>query len=112
MNDLFDGMTVPHAFAGKQRTSKVAAAEILPVTGEKRLAVFHFTEDRGAWGATLEEMEIGTGLAANTVRPRRKELEEMGHIVDSGRTRKNGNGRDVIVWITSGNCAKGELRNF
>ena len=96
MNDLFSR---PHAYEGKTDTSRAAAAAVRPITGESRLAVYHFIEDCGSWGATLEEIQQGTGMKDNTVRPRRKELEEMGAVVDSGKRRKNEGGRDVIVWV-------------
>jgi hypothetical protein len=110
MMDLFIDIEKLHAYRGKQRTSAAAADIVLPITGKTRIAVYEFTEDCGPWGATLEEMEGGTGLSANTVRPRRKELEELGFIVDSGHTRKNKNDRDCIIWLAASVYARSEAR--
>jgi hypothetical protein len=38
-------------------------------------------------------------IIQNTFRPRRRELELMGYIVDSGRIEQVRSGRDAVVWI-------------
>lgn len=49
-------------------------------------------------GATDEEMQAGIPMAANTQRPRRRELQLMGIIVDSGRVKLTESGREAVVW--------------
>lgn len=65
---------------------------------------------RQAGGATDEEVVDATGLAGNTVRPRRGELEAMGLVRDSGLRRATRSGRSAIVWgvvqrFPKGGCA-------
>lgn len=75
------------------------AAKKTANTKTLRAKVYDFIAKRPAKGATLEEIELGLKLSGNTVRPRRKELEERGLIRDSGMRRKTVSGRDAIVWV-------------
>tara|TARA_R110000765_G_scaffold347472_1_gene437577 strand:+ start:70 stop:420 length:351 start_codon:yes stop_codon:yes gene_type:complete len=101
------GLDTPHAYTGKRETSGLAALEILPVTGRQRLAVFEFIKSCGDYGATLEQIETGLSMSGNSVRPRRKELEDRGAVEEatlpSGEPlrRKNRAGRMTIVWRVS-----------
>lgn len=52
----------------------------------------------GEYGITDEELQA-CGIAANTERPRRRELVLLGEIVDSGRTRRTASGRAAVVWV-------------
>lgn len=49
-------------------------------------------------GATDEEMMFALDMGGNTERPRRRELELMGEVVDSGNTRLTRSGRSAVVW--------------
>lgn len=49
-------------------------------------------------GATDEEMQNQMGMAANTQRPRRRELQLMGRVLDTGKTRQVASGREATVW--------------
>lgn len=49
-------------------------------------------------GATDEEMQLNLEMAANTQRPRRRELELMGRVVNTGRTRRVRSGREAVIW--------------
>lgn len=49
-------------------------------------------------GATDEEMQRALSMPPNTQRPRRRELQLMGRIVDSGIRRPTSSGRDAVVW--------------
>jgi hypothetical protein len=69
--------------------------------GIARQRVFGFLSERGEWGATLPEIQHHLNMIGNTARPRRKELEEAGLVIDAGKTRKNSRGRDCIVWIAA-----------
>lgn len=51
-------------------------------------------------GLTDEEISIVSGIAGNTARPRRIELQKAGRII-SGGTRATKSGRQATVW-----CAK------
>ena len=96
-------MTIGAATAvlGKVSTSRAAARSVAGVSGEVRQQVLDFIQSMGPYGATIEEIKEGTGLVVNTVCPRRKELEDMGYVVDSGRRRPGKTGRYAIVWVAS-----------
>jgi len=97
--DLFRGDDGrPHAYPGSRDTSKAAAASILPVTGNGRILVLNAI-DLLPNGATIEEIVSYTGLKIQTVCARRKKLEEMGLVIDSGEKRKTSSGRNAIVWV-------------
>jgi hypothetical protein len=84
-----------------RHTSKTAALKALPRTGSWRAKVYEFIKLQGFNGATDQEIESFLSLNGNTVRPTRMTLLKDGFIVDSGRTRKNINDNDCIVWISS-----------
>ena len=84
---------------GKTDTSFDAAeAVVAPNTWRKR--IYKAIKDYSP-GLTAEEigLVIGkSGMGALTVRPRVTELSQQGLIEDSGERRKNGSGRNAIVW--------------
>jgi hypothetical protein len=104
------GREVPRAPAADPPTSSAtpidtraeAAKSIAPLATNQRRRVFEFVTGRGPHGATDPEISSGTGLDGNTVRPRRGELVDSGHVVDSGRTRKTKSGRPAHVWVATG----------
>jgi hypothetical protein len=49
-------------------------------------------------GATDEEISIDLDLQSDTARPRRRELQIAGLVMDSGYTRKTTNNREAVVW--------------
>jgi hypothetical protein len=50
---------------------------------------------------TDEEITTRTGLAPNSVRPRRVELVARGLVKDSGMRRPTVSGRQATVWVTA-----------
>ena len=48
--------------------------------------------------ATDEEIQRSLKMDGNTERPRRRELELAGKIVDSGKRRKTSTGSPAVVW--------------
>jgi hypothetical protein len=83
-------------------TSREAADAIKPDASELRRRVLAYLRGRGEDGATDEEMQTGIPMPANTERPRRCELVEMGSVVDSGRKRRTRSGRNAVVWVAGG----------
>lgn len=76
-------------------TSIAAAEAIKPVTGRlHKVIVAALT----IAPATDEELCERTGMGGNTERPRRRELQLAGTVVDSGRTRPTRSGKDAVVW--------------
>lgn len=99
---LFDAPPAPPAMPPAQRhsaTSMEAARLISGKAGTLREKVRQFLELRGKAGATDEEIQSGLVMAANTERPRRRELEQAGIVRDSGMTRTTTSGRAATVWV-------------
>ena len=71
-----------------------------PATGRER--VLALIELRGAHGATDEEIQRILNLDPSTERPRRRELQLTGFVVDSGQRRRTASGRLAIIWTVPG----------
>jgi len=84
---------------GQAFESQLAAWRAMPATGTWRRKVLRMIEDRGAFGATDEEMQEALGLNPSTQRPRRVELKRGGWIVDSGNRRLTRSCNWAVVWV-------------
>ena len=82
-----------------QRTSLEALLRVEPHIGSINRAVYAYIESCGLDGATDYEIEMGTHIEGNSIRPSRGALVKAGSITDTGRTRKNHKGNACIVWI-------------
>lgn len=80
-------------------TSADAFEQIQPLIGELRSRVLSILRHAGDHGATLDEIEVSSGLKHQTLCPRMRELAAHGFIVDSGRRRFTRAERKAIVWI-------------
>lgn len=83
-------------------TSKAAAEAIKPHIGpmhRKILTCLTDMFDLGHGGATDAEMQDILKMKESTQRPRRRELQQWGYILDSGRTRATQSGRQAVVWV-------------
>lgn len=87
-----------------RRTSEAAAAAVEPRTGTQRHAILSavgaVSRDPRTVGLTDVELGASTGIRANSLRPRRKELVDGGWLEDSGRTRDH-HGNPHVVWVLS-----------
>lgn len=87
-----------------RRTSLAAAAAVEPRTGTQRHAILSavaaVARDPRTVGMTDVELGASTGIRANSLRPRRKELVDGGWLEDSGRTRTH-HGNPHVVWVLS-----------
>jgi hypothetical protein len=82
--------TDPHVYLPAARPTQVAAAAaVRPRTGTQRARVLDAIRTAGRDGLIDEEIEDALHLDGNSARPRRKELEEGGLIVDSGQRRQH-----------------------
>lgn len=63
-----------------------------------RKAVLNCIRIHGAAGMTDEEIQDALDMEGSTERPRRRELQIAGAIVDSGCTRKTRSGRSATIW--------------
>ena len=101
--NLFDSPLPP---AQRAETSRLAAVSVASATGVMRLRVLTFLRDRGALGATDEEIADALQMAPNTARPRRCELADPARygltgaplIVAAPVRRQTRSGRTAIVW--------------
>jgi len=91
--DLFGGAppSVKHS-----ATSVSAAEEIEPSVGRLQALVLAELKTNGP--GTDEELMERTGLAPNTLRPRRRELQLKGLVGDSGRRKPTKSGRAAVLW--------------
>lgn len=85
--------------AGRQATSRAAAAGALPKSGTNRACILDYIKKAG--GATDEELELALNLSGNTVRPCRVSLVQDGWVVDSGKRRPVRSGNDAIIWCAA-----------
>lgn len=93
MTDLF---AYPNAAGFKARDTAKAAAEATPAQ-MLRDRVLELVERTN--GVTADECAGRLGLSILSVRPRFSELARLGKVRDTGERRRNGSGRNAIVWM-------------
>lgn len=97
--DLFDLPYRGEAPSQKHsRTSQEAAHSIRKSIGPLHTRVLNYLAAHPL-GATDEHLMRELDLGGNTLRPRRRELQLMGLIADSGRTDLTQSGRSAVVWV-------------
>ncbi|MGE3333645.1 MAG: hypothetical protein AB7I36_08375 [Rhodospirillaceae bacterium] len=96
MNDLFAD---PRVAVGKTDTSFEAACAIQPKASVIRERVLEEIKRLGALGGTPSEIAPRIKELLLNVRPRCTELRAAGAIKDSGKRRRNGRGKNEIVWV-------------
>ena len=107
--DLFDaaGLRLPYngepPSQAHSATSQAAAASIKKRIGPMHKRVIAYLKDRPDFGATDEEMMAALNMGGNTLRPRRRELELMKRVWNSGMTRPTKSGRAAVVWTITNN---------
>jgi len=84
--------------AQRHSATSIAAAESIKPQQSRlhKLVLEKLAKSR--FGETDESLMQLTGLPANTLRPRRRELQLKGKIKDSGQTRATVSGRQATVW--------------
>ncbi|NLS97978.1 MAG: hypothetical protein GXX96_38060 [Planctomycetaceae bacterium] len=106
---LFDGPTAtadpPRKFANASTTRRAAGVAIRPDAARLRARVLEFIQRQGTAGATDLEIQAGLQMSGDTQRPRRRELQQAGFIVDSGDVRSTASGRAAVVWVATGTAA-------
>lgn len=88
--------TLPFVF--DSATSLEAALNGRNRAGMQQERVLQYLKDRGAQGATDEEIAIALSMNPNTERPRRIELVEKGLVIDTKDQRVTSSGRKATVW--------------
>ena len=91
--------TIPHN--GRQ-TSILAALSAVPAAARHRAQILGLILSAGPAGLTREEIEVRSGLAGNTVRPRCVELMASGLIraTDGTRVTRSGRKAEILVGVT------------
>lgn len=92
---------VPAPATNGTPTSNAAAERIEPMTGTLRRKMLDYLRTCGDAGATDEQIQFACSINANTERPRRQELEAMGWVVRTTRTRKTKSNRDAVVFVAT-----------
>lgn len=94
------GGTAPY-----QRHSDTSMGAAVSMTESRRATlralVLRHLVAAGAAGAIDEEMQDALHMEGNTQRPRRRELEQAGLVIDSGRRRPTTKGKRATVWVVS-----------
>lgn len=80
------------------RTSQSAAASIRKRIGPLHQKILKYLQDNPR-GNTDEALGTNLGIVMNTLRPRRRELQLMGRVRDSGRTALTVSRRSAVIWI-------------
>jgi hypothetical protein len=91
--------TAPPPATNGTPTSSEAAARIEPTAGTLRAEVLSYVRACGDFGATDEQIQLALEMNPSTQRPRRQELEKMGLIVRTTRTRPTKSGRSAVVFV-------------
>jgi hypothetical protein len=81
-----------------QGTSRDAARSINPNLNRLQQDVLAAIVDRGAAGATADEIADGMSLSILTVRPRVSELGALDLVYKTTKRRPNASGRMAAVW--------------
>jgi len=89
--------TVP--YSPKSPTSWAAAQRIRPKANALRQQVLDYLIKRSDEGATDHEISSELEMQADTARPRRRELVQLGLVCDSGLKRPTPSGAMATVWI-------------
>ena len=82
----------------RHTTSAAAYDSIKPSIPGKCLKVLECLKSRPA---TDEEVQTVLSMNPSTERPRRKELQDAGLVVDSGIRRCTASGRNAVVWAAA-----------
>lgn len=82
---------------GHSPTSMAAGASIEKTIGPLHLKVLDYLTRHP--GATDEILCDKLLLGGNTLRPRRRELQLMGYVLDSGKVMPTRSGRNAVIWI-------------
>jgi len=98
--NAFTDQSLRAPYQRNSTTSQEAARSVDKTSGHDRQRVLAYLMDH-AEGATDEAIAEALGLAGNTLRPRRRELQILEHVKDSGRYARTRSGRRATVWVAA-----------
>lgn len=93
-----ESISVSPARKTDPETSKQAASIPLEIRGEQRIRVYEYLVSCGVRGATDYEVGESLGILRTSAGKRRKELAQLGYVVDSGTRRQTDTTASAIVW--------------
>ena len=93
--DLFDSLP----YVPGSATSKAAAESMQPKAGTLRWKVWKWIHWCATNGATDDECQKMLHMDPSTQRPRRIELEKVGLVIKTDRTRPTRSGRHAAVYV-------------
>jgi hypothetical protein len=94
-------------FSNASTTRRAAGVSIKPDAARLRARVLRYIQEQAA-GATDAEIQAALDMSGDTERPRRRELQQAGFIVDSGNVRATPSGRAAVVWVAVAQTGAGE----
>lgn len=97
--DTTKPLSPPAHHAAPFGTSSVAAKQAAPRCPSARSRLLKEFERAGSYGLTDEEGESALDLKSQSYTPRRRELVQLGLVIDSGQRRHTTSGRPAAVWI-------------
>jgi predicted ArsR family transcriptional regulator len=97
MNDLFAHAAYPGSPGFKSRSTARSAAEAMQPRAP-RLRQLCLDQLQLYGPMTADEAAANLRIDKLSIRPRFSELSTMGKIEDTGHRRKNGSGKQAIVW--------------
>lgn len=83
-------------FVSHSETSRLAAESIEESAATLRGKIYQWLLTNGP--ATDEQIQDLLGMPGNTERPRRRELQSKGLVVDSGQRGLTSSGRQAVKW--------------
>lgn len=89
---------VSPARASDPTTSHEAANVPADIRGAQRVCVYLYLLSCGARGVTDYEISVACGILRTSAGKRRKELQDLGYVVDSGMRRQTDSNVTAIVW--------------
>jgi hypothetical protein len=90
---------IPGFRAGAPDTSPLAALSMIDEARNRGALALAIVAERGAGGATADEVAAALLWDKYSSRPRLAELHKRGAIVDSGGRREGSSGRGQAVWV-------------
>lgn len=79
-------------------TAHEAANANQEIRGEQRRRVYEYLKSCGPNGATDYEISVACGILRTSAGKRRKEIQDLGYVIDPGTRRQTDSNSSAIVW--------------
>jgi len=88
-------------FVAGSDTSIEAANRVRPMAAAMREEIFFNIGNKGALGATCDEIEVELNFKHQTASARIRDLVKAGRLKDSGKRRPTRSGANAVVWVAA-----------